>query len=176
MPKAKVNYAVAATLVASGMTMDRVADKVGSANGESLRRGLARKGVTARSARTADIDLIVPRSVTAKVASDAVAHLKDTFNSLLTAHVGKLAQVKPSSNLKKLKKIGEVIEPFARTFKTINGEPGKGSLVNVQVLGSVRLDEIPDTIGHGSDTNRTPDRDTAIDLPQTPDLTKPETE
>ena len=145
MPKAKVNYALAGTLVASGMTFQEAASRCNAANGESLRRGLFRKGVTGRASRVAYTDRIVPQSVTMTVATQAAEHLKSTFNRILVKHVGSLEKIKPSSNLKKLKKIGEVIEPFARTYRTVNGEQGKPSLVNVQVLSNLNVDELPDT-------------------------------
>ena len=162
----RVNYALAGTLIASGMTCDEAAPKCNAKNGNALRAGLAKKGVTVKSARTAHPDLIIPPSVTARVAAEASEHLKGTFNRLLVKHVGKLEQIKPSSNLRKAKQLAEVIEPFARTAKTVNGwgdGPGK-SLVNVNVLGSVRLDDLPDTGTPVSDpvqTERTPEHEPA---------------
>src|SRR5512138_2319801 len=51
-PKPKrINYALGATMIAQGLTFDQVAPRVGAANGNSLKVGLIRKGVTATIAR-----------------------------------------------------------------------------------------------------------------------------
>lgn len=46
----RINYALAATLIASGLSYDEAAPQVGSKNGNSLRVGLNRRGVTLRTA------------------------------------------------------------------------------------------------------------------------------
>lgn len=118
----KANYTLAATLVAGGCSYDEAAAKAGGGiSGQSLRRGLARKGVTLRQVRTVQGEQLVTKSMTMQLASQASELLKDDFAGLLQAHVSKLKEVKPSSNLRKAKEFADVIEPFARTAAKVHG-------------------------------------------------------
>ncbi len=163
MAKRKINYALAGSLVASGMSLKDTAAQCGGTP-ESVRVGLHRRGVTSRSIQKAGTEFqakIVSPTVTYQVASQAAEVLKETFNSILIGHVGKLAEIKPSSNMRKLKQIGQVIEPLARTYRTVNPEQAKSSLVNVNVLSSVQSwDDLPSVSVASDSTPALPDTST----------------
>lgn len=68
---AKINYALGATLLAGGATLAEAAQKVGAKNAESLRVGLARRGVTQTLVRTATEEQICNESITLRLAWQA---------------------------------------------------------------------------------------------------------
>ncbi len=140
----RINYVLGATLVQSGMTYEEAAQQTGACNGNSLRRGLARKGVTSTRVRALPAERLITGTVTAQVASQAADLLKEQFNRILTKHVESLEHIPAKRNIKHLKQIGQVIEPLARTYRTVNPEQAKSSLVNVNVLSSIQSwDDLP---------------------------------
>jgi len=136
MPKPKANYTLAATLVAGGLSYDEAAAKAGGGiSGQSLRRGLARKGVTLRQVRTVQGQQLVTKSMTMQLATQASEIIKQDFAELLQGHVSKLKEVKPSSNLRKAKEFADVLEPFARTAAKVHGwgdETVQGLIVDMR--------------------------------------------
>ena len=137
MPKASVNYALAATLIASGMTYDDAAMECGAKNGQGLRVGLFRKGVTRKQALAPRDHLPVNRSVTLRVATEASEVLKRSMAEILQNHTGALAAVKAKSNLKHITQVGNALEPLVRSAKVVHGW-GDSDKAGLVVIGAVR--------------------------------------
>lgn len=121
MPRATVNYALAATLLSQGLNYDQAAQQVGAKNGNSLKVGLSRRGVTLSATRGSDFAIQRATVVANTIVSEASERLRGDFAELLQAHVGKLKELKPSSNLKKAKQLAEVLKPLSDTAKTVHG-------------------------------------------------------
>lgn len=120
MPKQTINYALAATLVAQGVTLEEAALQSGAKNANSLRCGLARKGVTALQVRRSDHATERALSVATKVVSQASEVLRSDLASLLQKHVGALSTIPAKPNLKHIKAIGDAIEPLTRSAKIVH--------------------------------------------------------
>lgn len=120
MGRPKINYALAATLIAQGVTLPEVAATCGAKSAEVLRVGLNRKGVTVRGARVLPVPGCSSTSVTMQVASAASQALRSTFSDILAAHAGKLAEIPAKANLKHLAQVGAAMEPLARTAKIVH--------------------------------------------------------
>jgi hypothetical protein len=130
----RVNYALAATLLASGMTYEEIAPKVGSASGESLRAGLSRKGVTLKHVRNLPIRDERVTSVTARVAAVAADVLRDRLNGQIHSQIG-LLEAEPATRYGELASKGQgraaVVKTIAESFKALNG----GAETQVTVFG-----------------------------------------
>jgi hypothetical protein len=127
--KRRTNYALGGVLVGQGVTLAEAASRTGAKNAESLRRGLARKGVTATSVRQVKREpALVTATMTAHVVSEASAILRDRMNGTLLAQAGKLAS-KPVGKLAS-KGQGEaaVLKTMAETWRTLNGNPDQVSI------------------------------------------------
>jgi hypothetical protein len=120
MPKATVNYALAATLMASGVPLGEAALECGAKNADSLRVGLARRGVTITGIRHAEGNIARLTTVARKVVSEQSRALKEDMASILAEHVSKLKEVKPRANLKHIRQLGEAIEPLVRSAKIVH--------------------------------------------------------
>ena len=125
MPVARINYALAAAMIASGATLEETAPKVGAKNAHVLRVGLSRKDVSRRNIERLPVTLKhhgrLVDSVAAQAVEKASERLRETFGDLLARHVGALAKVPVKSNLKHLARVGQVMEPLARTAKIVHG-------------------------------------------------------
>lgn len=117
----RINYALAATLVASGLTLQEAAEKTGAKNANVLQVGLARKGVIATVARKMPLVGSASMSLTMRVASEASEVLRDKFASVLDKATDSMGLMPIKPNYKSLKRFGEVIEPLARTAKIVHG-------------------------------------------------------
>lgn len=120
MPRASVNYALAATMLAQGANPEEIPQMVGAKNLNSLKVGLHRRGVTLTQARVLKAVSDGTCSLTMKVASQASRLLRQDMSDVLAKHTAALKEIKPRANLKHLKQIGEVIEPLARTAKLVH--------------------------------------------------------
>jgi transposase len=82
---------------------------------------------------------IVARETTSQLASASQA-LREVFASTLAQHADALAKVAVKPNLKHLKRVGEAIEPLARTAKIVH-DWGAGSIQGVILAGSLEVDK-----------------------------------
>lgn len=121
MPKAKINYALAASLVTSGVSLADAAPQVGAKNANVLQVGLRRKGVIATQARLLEPTGQRQAIIAQKLVSQASQALREDFSKLLADHIKALTGVAPRSNLKHIKAVGEALEPLARTAKIVHG-------------------------------------------------------
>lgn len=141
----RINYALAATLVASGVTLEEAAKQTGAKNANTLGAGLRRKGVTATACR--NMEPVGERStnVTLRLASQAKDVLREQFASLLGKHVGQLDAIPAKANLKHLRQVANVAEPLARTAKIVCGwgDDGPAKAVDLSVMVAVRVDQAP---------------------------------
>lgn len=120
MPKASVNYALAATLLAQGMDLEQIAPQVGAKTPNSLRVGLNRKGVNVTAAKV--LQNIAGRtcSVTLRIASQASEILRRDASDILQAHVSKLKEVPAKANLAHIERVGQALEPLIRSAKIVH--------------------------------------------------------
>lgn len=135
MPKASINYALAGTLIAAGLTCEEAAKQCGAKNGNSLRRVLHRKGVTARQARTVTGEQIVTKSMTFRLATEASKVLKESFSTVLQRHTDALSQIPAQPNLKHIQSVGAALEPLVRSAKVVHGwgdEAAQGLIIDVR--------------------------------------------
>ena len=116
----RVNYALAATLVAQHVTLNDAAIQSGAKDGNSLRVGLARRGVTATQARHSDGQVQRAVIVANKAVSAASEALREDLASILAKHTSALGEIKPRANLKHIRAVGDAIEPLARTAKIVH--------------------------------------------------------
>jgi len=121
MPRSKINYALAATLLSANATLAEVAPHVGAKNADVLRVGLARQGVTVKLIRSQPIHPERIESEAAKVASQASRILREKMSAEISESVDVLGKIPKAQTLKHLKERVSVIEPLARTAKTVFG-------------------------------------------------------
>lgn len=94
----RVNYALAATMLAGGMSFDEIAPKVGAKNGAVVKAGLSRKGVTKRQAMALPEERLTmegSRSLTLSIAHRASDYLREQSEKTrvaLAECAGKLAE------------------------------------------------------------------------------------
>lgn len=120
MPKQTINYALAATLLTTNATLAEIAPQVGAKSANSLRVGLAKRGVTAKQARSLDFHPDRIHSAAIRVASQASEALRSQFSSELANAAKNLSAIPLSKSLKHLKQRAEVLEPLARTAKIVH--------------------------------------------------------
>lgn len=131
----RINYALAGVLSAQGLGWDEIAPKVGAKNGESVRIGMLRKGVTQRQAQAvttvtetskARSDAVVARTVT-----EATEIIRESLNEELIRQVKLLAD-SPARSLEELASKGQgrsaVAKTIAETFRATNGS---GDSINI---------------------------------------------
>lgn len=120
MPRATVNYALAATLLAQGKELSEVAPLVGSKTPESLRVGLNRKGVTVTAAKVLQNVAGRTCSVTMRIATEASRLLREDAGVILQSHVSKLKEVPAKANLAHIQRVGQALEPLIRSAKIVH--------------------------------------------------------
>lgn len=143
MRKATINYAKAATLIASGATLAQAAQECGAQSAGSLRVGLSRRNVTIKAIKCSEGNLIRIKGVASQVLAQESERIKGDFAELLRQHVSKLKDAKPSSNLRKAKEFADVLEPFARTAAKVHGwgdEQAQGLIVAMKQADSDYVD------------------------------------
>jgi len=143
----RIDWKLAAKLRANGNTWEYIAGVTGASSGDAVRQCLARRGV-----------VTAIRTVIERTASEqAVESMKDasnatklTLSQTVLEQSEALAKVKAQPNLRNIKKIADCIEPLVRSAERIHGWNNQGpkSLVNVQVLSNLNVDDLPDS---GSD-------------------------
>jgi hypothetical protein len=119
----RINYALAATLLAAGVTLADAAKQVGAASGDVLRVGLKRRGVSAKQARS------VPKqgeriiSETLKIATDAAGLLRDKLGEHLGQAVEALADkpIRYSDLPNEKQGHAAVLKTLAETHRTLYG-------------------------------------------------------
>lgn len=156
----RINYALAATLLHQGVTLDKIALQVGAANAESLRCGLSRKGVTLKSIRNAPVADERVTSVTARIASQAAESLRDSLGNQLGVAVQAMNGKRIS--YRDLANAGQghaaVLKTLAETHRTLYG----GAEMNVLIFGA-------DSMGRGpiQQQSQAPEHNSqgVIDLP-----------
>lgn len=143
MAKPTINYALAATLIATGVTLEDAAKQVGAKTADVLRVGLARKGVTAKRARALEPVGERRTSVALSIVSEASAALRAQFSDILSNHASKLAEVPAKANLKHLRQVGDALEPLARTAKIVHdwGSEQPNALVMVGMFSDQKPQE-----------------------------------
>lgn len=148
MPKQTINYALAATLLSQHVTLDEAAKQVGAKDGNTLRVGLARRGVTATLARRSEDQKERAVTVANKAVADASEALRRDFTDILAKHVGALNKVPGKSNLKHLRQVANVAEPLARTAKIVYGwdDSASAKAVDLSVMVAVRVDQAPQPV------------------------------
>jgi hypothetical protein len=131
-----INYALAATLLTTGATYEEIAPKVGAKNGESLRVGLGKRLVTKTGVKTLSLPNCRTTHVAIQVASEASQILKEQMSGLLEQHTGALAQVKVKADLKHITRVGQALEPLARTAKIVHGwgDESVSGLISIGVV------------------------------------------
>lgn len=132
----RVNYALGAILVAQHVTYDEAAKLCGAANGNVLKVGLSRLGVTATQARQNKTRLDDAVQVANRAISDKSNALREGFANVLAKHTAKLEQVPARTNLKHIAAVGYAMEPLARIAKIVHdwGNETKSGLI---ILGVV---------------------------------------
>lgn len=135
----RINYALAGTLLANGLTWEEIAKQVGAGSAESLRVGCARKGVTKPMVRNLEPKGEARVTVTARLATEADAILRERANGLLGAQLGKLAS-KPVGKLhSKGQGDAAVLKTLAETWRTLNGNPDS---ISIQFGVGARPDDL----------------------------------
>lgn len=146
----RVNYVLAATLVAQGITLADAAKETGAKNANVLAVGLRRKGVTATIARAIEPTPNHIKTITAKVANQASELLRTRFSRTLDKHAEALEQVETKPDLDHIQRVGQALEPLARTAKIVH-DWGNETKLGLVALGVVeQLDQAQDVIDIGS--------------------------
>lgn len=137
--KPTIDYNLAATLIASGLTLAETAEKVGAKSGETVRQGLVRRGTSAYQLRAAKFATVCNESNDAmRLAKDASVLLRRSLGNTLAKHAAALDKVAVKPNLQHIKQLGEAIEPLARTGKIVHdwGQEDKSTLIAIGLVES----------------------------------------
>lgn len=121
MPRQTINYAMAATLLSQGLNYDQAAQQTGAKNGNSLKVGLFRRGVSQAATRSGEFAIKRATLVATAVVNEASRALKDEMSSVLASHTSALSQIKPRANLKHIMRVGMALEPLVRSAKVVHG-------------------------------------------------------
>jgi len=134
----RINYALAATLVMSGMSMPEVATQVGAKNANVLRVGLAKRGVTVakvRSIQSAATSATSPgtpgnrsvMSITAKLATEASGIIAESGRKLrqslasASEQSAAILEQKPAKNVKEVIQRVSALKGLAETGDRVHG-------------------------------------------------------
>ncbi len=146
MPRASINYALAATLVTQGVTLAEAAKQSGAKNANVLGVGLRRKGVTVTVARGREPIAEASKSITLRLATEAGRILKQDMGELIQTHVGQLKNVEAKPDLAHITKVGMALEPLVRSAKIVHDWGNEQSL-GIVALGIVEhLDQAQDAM------------------------------
>jgi hypothetical protein len=141
--KIRINVALAATLLSTGATFAEIAPQVGAKSANSVRSALLRKGIQRKT--FADLPISAERctNVAIRVASEASERLRERFSKVLDREMAKIEKPNVSTKtLKKVRAIGETIEPLARTAKVVHNW-GDGSTSGLVVVGAMNSADMP---------------------------------
>ncbi len=153
MPVAKINYALAASLAASGLTMAEIAPRVGAKNGNTLRVGLSKRGVTTTVVRQLPI-YGSPRSTNAaaNVASQVLQILSEKSRKRMAEAVSSgielcasvpMVDIGTDSALKHAQTLKSLAETGKIAFADWNEQPNT-SLVQVNILNQLNGETVKD--------------------------------
>ena len=117
----RINYALGATLVASGLTYEAVAPQVGAKNGNTLRVGLQKWGASADKLRALPIHGERNQSAIVRLAAQATEVMRDNLGDTALNHIKQLAKVPAKPNLKHLQAVGNVLERFVGAASKLEG-------------------------------------------------------
>jgi len=140
-----IDYVLAATLKASGLTYAQIAKQIGCSPGSLkvgfLRRGIHNQVTAAKQYQIARIDEHAHNSL--ESASEA---LRNDFAALLGKHSLALAKVPAKANLKHIKAAGEALEPLVRSAKTVfdwGSTDAAGLVVVGRMKQAIEAEEVP---------------------------------
>jgi hypothetical protein len=132
--KTRINYALAGTLLTTGLSYDEIAPQVGAKNGQSVRIGLFKKGVTLRKVQQLPTPNEGSMPVLLRVATQAGQIVRDRLSKDLEQTTNELLSTKQRKGLKALKERVEVLEPLTRTASKLYGWEGTSSDTPVAML------------------------------------------
>jgi hypothetical protein len=148
MAQAKIDYDKAAALLqTTGATLAEVALQTGAKNANSLRVGLARRGVTAtfsrmlRDSPNGNGDAALPS------VADSGEKLRRKLAADLIRTVDALERIQPGATLEALRERLQVMEPLARSAKIVHGwgdGDGDGGPVDSRFLAAIVINPPPD--------------------------------
>lgn len=161
--KKRINYALAATLISSGVTLNDAAPEVGAKDANSLRVGLARRGVTVGLCRAKTPLEGNINSVALRVATRASELLRGDVENILQSHVGKLKDIPAKANLKHIKAVGDALEPLVRSAKIVHGW---GSETEDGLVRKARFVEIESSCAQEAATSGVPEQKQIEHTPQ----------
>ena len=121
MTRHRVNYALAATLLASGVTLAEAAKQTGAKNANVLAVGLRRHGVTATKARSLPLVGEKIDNAAIRVANQASEIMRERLGSVTLEHINNLSQIPAKPNLKHLQAVGNVLERFVGAASKLEG-------------------------------------------------------
>ena len=151
----KIDWKLAAQLRATGLTHQQIAERTGAVSSEAVRVGLMRRGVNiaVRTALLTSADQQVKQSLI-KLSEET----KQSLAKTVLTHTQALSNVPAKANLNHIKRLGQAMEPLARTAKIVHGwgESSNKPLINLQVLGSVNFDTLPEQDGPAQVTDIQP--------------------
>jgi len=146
----RINYALAATLLMSGMTLEQAAVEVGAKNSEVLRVGLAKRGVTcgkARALQQATAAMAGPTpgmvaTVTARLATHASTIVNEASRKLrqslatATEQSAAVLEAKPPKNVKEVIQRAGTLKSLVESGDKLHGWSAQASAPqwNVTVL------------------------------------------
>jgi hypothetical protein len=133
---ARVDYALAATMLAAGMNYGEIAAKFGVTRA-SLRVGLSRKGVSRGLIEHRAMIAERAGEVATKVLASASERLRGMLSNELERTTGTLAKIKPKECLGDIEARSKVAESIARTAKIVH-DWGADSLTGLVVIGQTR--------------------------------------
>jgi len=142
-PNKPIDVKAAAQMRASGATWEHISQQLGGASGDAVRQAMARRGVNTAIRTT--INKIANQQANESLAKQS-EEIKSALSSTVLAQSKALSNIKSKPNLKNIKQIGAALEPLARTAKIVHGwgESSNKPLINLQVLGSVNFDTLPE--------------------------------
>lgn len=137
----RINYALAATLIAQGEDVGSVAAKCGAKNAHTLRVGLNKRGVKVKEARALPMTPARNQTTVARLATQAVDIIRDRLNEELIEQVDSLAgrKVNYADLASKGQGRAAMVKTIAESFRALNG----GAEMNVLVFGVGSMESSP---------------------------------
>lgn len=134
----RINYALAATLLASGVNVEDIPPRVGAKNWNVLRVGLAKRGVTASATRALPPSQIVVQAEAVKVATDTIEAIRIKAGKRLEMQLDSLAAQPVGELASKGQGEASVLKTIAETHRTLFG--GSDQIQIVFGVGSLQGD------------------------------------
>ncbi len=174
MPRQTINYAMAATLLSQGLNYEQAAQQVGAKNGNSLKVGLFRRGVSQTATRSGEFAVVRATQVATRVVNAASDRLKEEMSGLLATHTGALSQIKPRANLKHIMRVGMALEPLVRSAKVVHGwgdEQAQGLIISMKEAdpdaATVDVTSVTSSVNELADPTCAPATGTTTDIQPT---------